>query len=134
MSAERSKPSPEANIRALVKLLADDPPEVVEVARTKLVEVGAPAIPLLEEAARSHDDPKVRVEAQGVLERLRLDRVRKDWEKATDVPDEKMDLEQGALLLAKVCYPEMDAKRCREQLDKLAEKVRPKVAGLEKPK
>ncbi len=134
MSAEKFKPSPEANILALVKLLADDHAEVVEAARAKLVELGSPAIPLLEEAVRSNEDSKVRVEAQGVLERIRLEKIRKDWESATNLPDEKIDLEQGALLLAKVCYPEMDAKACHDQLDKLAEKVRPKVTGLEKPR
>ena len=134
MSPERSKPSPESNIRALVKLLADDHAEVVEVARAKLVEAGPLAIPLLEEAAKSHEDPKVRVEAQGVLERIRLESVGRDWETIIAQPDEKIDLEQGALLMAKVCYPEMDAKACRKKLDELAEKVRPKVAAVERPR
>ena len=126
--------SPEPNLQALVKLLADDHSEVVEVARAKLVEAGAMAVPILEEAAKSHEDPKVRVEAQGVLERIRLEAVGRDWETIISQPDEKIDLEQGAFLMAKVCYPEMDSKACRKTLDELAEKVRPKVKELEKPK
>lgn len=114
-------------LKALITLLADTQAEVVEAARAKLVEAGAAAIPILEEAARSHEDIKVRVEAQAVLERIRLESVRKDWESATALPDEKLDLEQGALLLAKVRYPEIDAKACRDTLDTLAEKVRPLV-------
>ena len=78
----------EPNIPALVKLLADDHAEVVEVARTKLADLGAAAVPFLEEAARSHVDPKVCVEAQGVLERIRLESVRRDWEKVTALPDQ----------------------------------------------
>ncbi len=134
MPDDKPKPSPESNLLALVKLLADDHAEVVEVARAKLAEAGAVAIPILEEAIRSHEDPKVRVEAQGVLERIRLESVGRDWEAVTSVPDEKIDLEQGALLMARVCYPELDAKACHTRLDQLAEKARPKVAAVEKPR
>ena len=134
MSSEKPKPSPDANLLALVKLLADDHSEVVEVARAKLVEAGPLAVPFLEQAARSHEDLKVRVEAQGVLERIRIESVRKDWESATSLPDEKLDLEQGAFLVARVCYPELDAKACHEKLDHLAEKARLKVGAVEKPR
>jgi len=126
--------TPEPSIPALMKLLADDHPDVVEVARTQLADLGAAAVPFLEEAARAHTDPKVRVEAQGVLERIRLEAVRRDWDQETSLPDQEIDLERGALLLARVCYPEVDAKGCAEQLDQLAEKIRPKVKELEKPK
>ncbi len=124
----------EPKIPALIKLLSDDHPDVVEVARTKLADLGAAAVPFLEEAARSHADPKVRVEAQGVLERIRLEAVRQDWAKVTSLPDQEIDLERGALLMARVCYPEVDAEGCGEQLDQLAEKIRPKVKEIEKPK
>ena len=134
MTAEREKPSPESNILALVKLLSDDHSDVVEAARAKLVDLGAAAVPFLEEAARSHADPKGRVEAQGVLERIRLETIRRDWERATALPDKEIDLEKGVLLMARVCYPEVDTKACREQLDRLAERVRPLVKEIEKPK
>lgn len=122
-------PNPENNIQALIRLLAEDNPEIIEVARVKLVELGPEAIPLLEQAAKEHADSKVRVEAQGVLERIRLAQVGTEWEKTAALPDEKLDLESGAFLLAKVSYPDLDAKPYRERLDELAARARPRMVS-----
>ncbi len=54
----------EPKIPALIKLLSDDHADVGEIARAQLAGLGAAAVPFLEEAARSHADPKGRVEAQ----------------------------------------------------------------------
>ncbi|MBI3616274.1 MAG: hypothetical protein HY211_07135 [Candidatus Omnitrophica bacterium] len=120
---------PESNILALIKLLAEENPEIIEVARTRLVEMGEQAVPLLERAVQEHEDSKVRVEAKGVLERIRLAHLGKEWQKTADLPDEKMDLEFGAFLLAKVSYPDLDPKPYRERLDEIAERVRPGLAS-----
>jgi len=122
-------PNPENSIQALIRLLAEEDPEIIEVARVKLVELGTQAIPLLEKAAQEDQDPKVRVEAKGVLERIRLAQLSSEWEKAATLPDEKLDLESGAFLLAKVSYPDLDAKPYRERLNELAERARPRMVS-----
>lgn len=122
-------PNPENHIQALIRLLADENPQIIEVARAKLVERGEEAVPLLEQAAREHPDSKVRVEAKGVLERIRLAEVGREWGKSAALPDEKMDLEAGAFLLAKVSYPDMDPKPYRDRLDTLAQAARPRLAS-----
>ena len=127
-------PNPDPNIVALLKLLADDHPPVVEAARAKLIEFGEQVVPLLEETARGHEDPKVRVEAKGILEKIRLVGVNKEWEKAAQLPDDQIDLEKGVFLLAKVCYPEVDLKLYQHQLDDLADKIRPKLKSGALPK
>ena len=134
MSQETPGPSPDSNILALVELLADDHPEVVETARAKLVEMGTRVAQFLEQAMASHKDSKVRVEAKGVLERIRLDTVGHDWKTATAVPDEQIDLEQGVFLVARVRYSDLDLNQYHKQLDELAEKVRPKLKNVEKTK
>ena len=123
-------PDPEANLSALIKLLADEDPQIIEVARTRLVELGESAVPFLEKAAGEHEDPKVRVEAKGVLERIRLAQLGKEWQKTADLPDEKMDLESGAFLLAKVSYPDLDPNSYHEKLDQIAERARPRLAAV----
>jgi len=134
MPHEPSNPAPDPNILALIKLLADDHPPVVETARAKLVETGLEAVPFLQKAADSDPDSKVRVEARAVLERIRVDVVRREWEQATAVSDEKMDLEQGAFLVAKVCYPDLDPQPYRQRLDELAEKARVRLKTVERPR
>ena len=120
-------PSPDANLLALIKLLADDHPEVVEAARAKLVEMGARVVPFLEQAAASDPDSKVRVEARGVLERIRLEGVTREWKESSSQSDKSLDLETGVFLLARVRYPELEVVPCRNQLDEMARQIRLKL-------
>lgn len=126
-------PTPESSLSALINLLGDDHTEVVEAARAKLVELGEQAVASLDKAALSHADSKVRVEAKGVLEMIRLSRISRDWEAAMKPADQEPDLEAAAFLLARVCYPELDPQPYRRRLDALAERIRPRLqaaAGL----
>lgn len=127
MSAEGAVPTPDSQLNALVELLADDHPDVVEAARAKLIESAVRAVPVLEKAAASHKDAKVRVEARGVLERIRLASLEQEWKRTTEKPDEEVDLERSAFLLAKVPYPDFDPKIYQRRLDDLAGKVRPRM-------
>lgn len=126
-------PTPESSLFALVKLLADDHPEVVEAARAKLVELGSEAVPFLEKATASHEDPKVRVEAAHVLERIRLAAVSQEWNRFSHLSDDHLDLEAGSFLMARVSYPDLDVKNYRHQLDELADEIRPRLAVAARP-
>lgn len=121
------------NLLALIALLADDHPEVIEAARVKLVETGQGAVTALKKAAQRHEDPKVRVEAQGVLERIRLKTVSHAWKRAATLPEGRMDLERGAFLLAQVRYSDLDPKPYQQRLDELADRIRPKLKTVMKP-
>ncbi len=125
--------NPDPNLTALIKLLSDDHPTIVDAARKKLLELGAVAIPILKQAAESDPDPKVRVEARQILEQVRLETIGKEWEKAAALPDEKMDLETNAFLLAKVSYPDLDPALYRQRLDQLAEQIRPNLKPAATP-
>ena len=126
-------PTPDSSLAALVNLLSDDHKEVVEAARTKLVELGERAVAFLQKTQQSHPDPKVRVEAQGVLEMIRLASVGRDWARVMAPGGPDPDLEGGAFLLAKVCYPDLDAALYAKRLDELANRARPKVEAVEQP-
>ncbi len=127
-------PTPKPSLIALIKLLADDHTEVVEAARAKLVELGSEAVPFLEETLTSHEDPKVRVEVQAVLDRIRLEGVLREWEKASAQPDETLDLEEGVFLLARVRYPSLQVEPYRRQLDEMAHQIRPLLRAAARPK
>jgi len=120
----------DASLAALIKLLADDHTEVVEAARAKLVELGERAVPVLQEAADRHTDHKVRIEARGVLERIRLANMREEWQQVADIADERLNLEEGALLMARVSYPDLDPKVYQQRLDELAKRMQPKLKAL----
>ncbi len=123
----------ESNIHALIKLLGDDHPDVVETARLKLVEMGDTALPFLEKTALSGEDSKTRVEAKQVMEGIRLASLSRDWAANARLSDDRLDLELSVFLLAKVSYPALRFADYQEQLDRLAEKVRRKIRWLRKP-
>ena len=120
-------PNPDPNLTALIKLLSDDHPDIVDAARKKLLELGAPALDVLKQAADSNPEPKIRVEARRILEQVRLETIGTEWEKAAAVPDEQMDLETDVFLLAKVSYPDLDPAPYRLRLDELAKQIRPNL-------
>ncbi len=123
----------ESNIKALIKLLGDDHPDVVEAARLKLVEMGDTALPFLEKTALSGEDSKTRVEAKQVMEGIRLASLNRDWAANARLSDKKLDLELSVFLLAKVLYPALRFAEYQQKLDELAEKVRRKIRWLRKP-
>ena len=122
---------PEPNLQALIALLSETQAEIVEAVRLKLIQLGREAIPALQAAASSHADPKVRVEASVVLERIRLEDVGRLWGQVAQTADPGVDLEKGVFLLAKVPYPELNPTLYSEQLDDFANRLRPRLkAGL----
>lgn len=118
-------PNPDPNLAALIKLLSDDHPAIVDAARKKLLELGAPALAVLKRAANSDPDPKIRVGSRQILEQVRMEKISREWAKAAAVPDDKLDLETNAFLLARIPYPDLDPALYRRRLDELAEQIRP---------
>jgi len=112
------------NIVALLKLLADESAQIVETAKSKLIEMGAEAVPFLEQAAKSHEDPAVRAQAAKILQEVRLAALMKEWGGFSALPDEQLDLEKGTFLLMKVSYPAADSVVYKKRLDEIAEKIR----------
>lgn len=124
-------PIPEPNLQALIALLSDDHPEIVEAVRVKLIELGREVIPALQAAVSSHADPKVRVEASLVLERIRLEDVGRLWGEVAQVNTPRIDLEKSVFLLATVPYPTLNPATYSERLDDFANRIRPRLkAGL----
>ena len=125
---------PKPSLTALIKLLADDHPEVVEAARAKLVELGLEGVPLLQEALAAQSEPKIRTGLRNVLDRIRLKEVLRKWEETSKQPDETLDLEEGVFLLARIRYPHLKVENYRRQLDEMAQQIRPLLRAAARPK
>lgn len=119
-------------IQALVSLLVDDDPNIRDTVVKRLVELGAPAREALE-AATDHPDARLRARARALLRRLAADDVGDDL--SALLASEDPDLEEAALLLAQVEYPDLDPDPVHADLDRLGERVAalvtPEMAGPE---
>lgn len=118
---------------ALIKLLGDDHPQVAETVHAKLQELAPAVVPLLKQAADSNEDPKVRLGARAVLERIRLVEIRREWDRFSGLSDAQLNLEKGAFLLAGISYPGLDPKPYQLRLDELADRIRPALKAVIKP-
>ena len=104
-------------LAALVDLLGDENPEIVEAVRGRLDALGAAALPALREALAS-DDPKRRLRARAA-ERDILSRDRAH-DLARYLAEPAIDLEHAVLLLAQVENPDLDRASVTKRLDALA--------------
>ena len=89
----------------MITLLGDEDGNIKEIARNKLLEYGESASPLLKEAAFNDYEGRVRIEAQAILEELRLEALALQFRELSDSPT--FNLEKGCFLLAQIEYPRL---------------------------
>lgn len=111
----------ENEIRALISLLGDDDDRIRKIARKKLLDSAEFANPLLEEAAFSDYEGRIRIEAQRILAELRFDRLSDELYKLTRPGP--FDLERACFLLAQIEYPNLHVPSYASKLDRLAQEI-----------
>ncbi|MDE3120093.1 MAG: transglutaminase family protein, partial [Nitrospirota bacterium] len=118
-------PTGERQIKALIRLLSDDNERVVRTITGKLIEIGDPAVPLLQEA--EIEQPEMGKRIEGVLDEIRGNRLEDELRALACAADDGVDLEAGAFLIARYAYPNLDVATYRAQLDALAAEVRERM-------
>lgn len=115
----------ESQIRALIRLLADEDQRIVKTISDKLIEFGNSAVPLLQEA--EIEQPEMADRIVGVLEEIRGGRLEEELQHLAAKPDEQIDLEAGAFLIARYAYPTLDVSSYTRHLDEMAREVRERI-------
>jgi regulator of sirC expression with transglutaminase-like and TPR domain len=110
--------SQQKKINALVSLLGDEDINIRRVARNRLMSFGATALNVLNEVAYSDSEGRIRIEAQSILEEIRISTLLAKFERLQE--QEVFDLESASLLLAQVAYPDLEIEECVVILDTLA--------------
>jgi regulator of sirC expression with transglutaminase-like and TPR domain len=115
------KPLTESEMRSLVTLLDDEDEASVSLIRSEILKVGEPMLPFLDEYRAS-----CATGVAGLVESIKLDlrfqRLKDAFEKLAVQPDP--DLEEGAFLLCRFGYPQVNPMVYREWLDRVAADVR----------
>ena len=115
----------ESQIRALIRLLADEDERIVQTISNKLIDIGPSAVPLLQEA--EIEQPEMADRIASVLEEIRGGKLEDELIQLAAMPDEQMDLEQGAFLIARYAYPSLDVAVYIRQLDEMAQEVQDRI-------
>jgi regulator of sirC expression with transglutaminase-like and TPR domain len=116
---------PESQIRALIRLLGDDDEKIVRTISGKLIDIGPTAVPLLQEA--EIEQPEMADRILTILEEIRGGKLEDELARLVAIPEERMDLEAGAFLIARYAYPTLEVDLYRRQLDEMAQEVRDRI-------
>jgi len=104
-------------IDALIHLLDDPDSEIYSHVKEKLVSIGKHVIPTLETAWEESMNPNLQERIEYIIHKIQFDGLLDDfrqWKKS-----EEPKLFEGAMLVAKYRYPELDVDELRYQLDEI---------------
>lgn len=118
---------PESQIRALIRLLSDEDDRIVRTISGKLITIGPPAVPLLQEAEL--EQPEMADRLSAVLEEIRWGKLEEELVELAAMPEEIMSLERGAFLIARHAYPSLNVADYCARLDTMAQEVRARIGG-----
>jgi regulator of sirC expression with transglutaminase-like and TPR domain len=97
-------------LAALIHLLGDEDPKIATTAWEHLENLGERSLPMVEQAARESPDPKVRSRARQFLKERSRRGVFEEW---VGFSKGAIDLETGALLVARSEYPDAAPEQLR---------------------
>ena len=115
-------------IEALVHLLGDDDVKIRSSAWEHLEQIGVSVVPGVSRAAAEAADSRVRGQADRFLVEWRRREVFREWVDFVGADD--VDLEQGALLIARSEYPDIETRAVSDVLDEFAEVLRRRLATV----
>jgi len=119
------KPITDSQLRALFKLLSDDDEKIAKLVSQQILQVGEPAIPLLEQTAA--EDSLIGDRARAVLAVLQFEELKEAFRDFSTREDTRLDLEEGAFLIARFGYPQMKPTNYQALLDGMAKEIAPRI-------
>jgi regulator of sirC expression with transglutaminase-like and TPR domain len=123
--------SNEKEIQSLIRLLDDTDETVVSIVTNKLLELGDSALPLMHEAEPA-SEPLVKKRLQRIIHEVGTGRLELQFQELAETSGD-VDLEQGALLIAKFGYPALDVNRYANILNRFARNLNSRLQTKDDP-
>lgn len=120
-------------VKALISLLLDDDPKILNMVWDHLLEIGEPALPLLE-AASEAPEPRIRIRSRHAASRIRLELLEQQFQGLALRDDASFDLEEALCVVARIEYPSVRRADVARDLDKIADAIRPALLEAESPR
>jgi regulator of sirC expression with transglutaminase-like and TPR domain len=106
-------------LQALISLLDDPDDTIYDEIKHKLISFGGDVIPLLEDAWESSFDHLLQDRIEEIIHHLQFDTIKRElkkWKKT-----EELDLIEGAIIVAKYQYPDLDDKKITEFISRITQ-------------
>ena len=124
------RPEQSERISTLILQLGSAVFEERESAAVELRKIGSAAIPQLSKAL-NHKSVEIRSRAAAILRPQLRTPLQEAIQKFAELPDEKLDLEVGMWLIARILNPQVEQATLSRQLDDLAKAVRKKLGDAD---
>ncbi len=123
----------ESKVRALMRLLDDEDPQVSSAVEKEIIDGGDEVARLLESEKNNVELP-VKKRIENLVSRIYLDKLQKDYDSLLDFASNRdFSLERALFLIAKPLYPEVDFVIIESRLNELANELRMRIAAVEDP-
>ena len=121
----------EKNLKALVSLLADEDVEILRHVRDKIISLGEPLIPFLEQEWESNFNPLVQKRIIEIIHRVQFSSLKnrlKVWKESSE-----QDLIEALWLIATYQYPDLDKNKVKAELEQIFYEVWPDMQEEMRP-
>lgn len=118
--------------KAIFTLLSDRDEKTVDLVRQTLIDLGPEAVPSLERAQEAAV-PFIRRQLQTMVEEIRQNDLESRFRDYAGREEAEMDLEEGALFIARFCYPDLNPAACRDELDRLSDEIASRLIRKTRP-
>ncbi|MFN8713536.1 MAG: transglutaminase-like domain-containing protein [Bacteroidota bacterium] len=108
-------------LNALISLLDDPDENVFHQIREKLLSLGNTAVPALESAWENSFDPLLQQRIENIIHSIQLDYTRNSL-RTWALPGQQ-DLLEGALIVARTQYPDLDEDRIRRHIEQIKQDI-----------
>lgn len=105
------------NIKAMISLLDDPDSDVFNQISSELISMGRGVVPILEEAWESSFDPIMQERIENIIHKIQFDGVKTELKRWA--LDDHEDLLNGALLVARYQYPDLDETQVRSEINRI---------------
>ena len=117
----------------MITLLADQDKRTVDLVKGTLIENGFESVPSLLRASEIADH-KVQKRIQAILDEIHFRDLEAAFRHWAAFDSDDLDLEEGAFLIARFRYPDLDLKAYQEQLDEIASMVSKQLVQVKAPR
>jgi len=108
-------------LRAMILLLEDPDEQIYEAIRNRLLDMGAPAIPLLEDVWESTFNSILQGRIEDIIQHIQNNNIKEELRLWADSGG--TDLLSGTLLIARYQYPDLDEEEIRRQIERIKKDV-----------
>lgn len=118
-------------LKAMVQLLDDPDPEIFGMIREKLLSLGKPVVPSLEEVWERTIDSILQERIENIIHEIHFDDVKKQLIHWRD--HEANNLLEGAIIVARYQYPDLEVKKILKSLELIHKDIALEIEMVETP-